>query len=75
MHLAENPLCTDPFGDHGGVLVPANVVDHVTPHKGDMKLFFDPSNLASVCTRCHNRKTARLDGAFGNPIKPLKRLP
>jgi 5-methylcytosine-specific restriction protein A len=34
-------------------------VDHVVPHKGDSVKFWDESNHQALCTRCHNRKTAR----------------
>ena len=47
---------------------PATVVDHVTPHKGDRKLFWDRANWAPMCTPCHGRKTVREDGGFGNPV-------
>jgi len=33
---------------------PATVVDHVTPHRGDMKLFWQRSNWQPLCTRCHS---------------------
>jgi len=34
---------------------PANVVDHVIPHKGDKDRFWNRSNWQSLCTTCHNR--------------------
>lgn len=39
--------------------VPAEVVDHIEPHKGDLGLFFDPANLQPLCKRCHDSKTGR----------------
>jgi 5-methylcytosine-specific restriction endonuclease McrA len=48
---------------------PATVVDHVTPHKGDHSLFWNRSNWQSLCKPCHDRKTARHDGAFGRPTR------
>src|SRR2546430_12744082 len=44
---------------------PATVVDHVVAHKGDARLFWDRSNLRALAKRCHDRKTAKYDGAFG----------
>lgn len=44
----------------------AKVVDHIKPHKGDMKLFWDVSNWQGMCKSCHDRKTAKHDGGFGN---------
>jgi 5-methylcytosine-specific restriction protein A len=33
---------------------PASVVDHITPHRGDKKLFWDYRNWQSLCAHCHN---------------------
>ncbi|KQI66956.1 HNH endonuclease [Loktanella sp. 3ANDIMAR09] len=55
--LRRNPLCAD-CGDLGAV-VPAKVVDHIEPHKGDRRLFWLRSNWQALCIPCHNRKTAR----------------
>jgi len=35
------------------------VVDHIVPHRGDRKIFWDPSNWQTLCQTCHNKKTAR----------------
>jgi len=37
----------------------ATVVDHIIPHRGDMKLFWDKSNWQPLCKKCHDAKTAR----------------
>jgi 5-methylcytosine-specific restriction protein A len=34
-------------------------VDHVTPPRGDIVLFFDIQNLQLLCEDCHRIKTAR----------------
>ncbi|MDE2468229.1 MAG: HNH endonuclease, partial [Bradyrhizobium sp.] len=31
------------------------VCDHVKPHRGDARLFWDPSNLQTLCKPCHDR--------------------
>ncbi|SHF04810.1 5-methylcytosine-specific restriction endonuclease McrA [Kaistia soli DSM 19436] len=31
-------------------------VHHIIPHKGDRALFFDLSNLESVCKGCHDKR-------------------
>jgi 5-methylcytosine-specific restriction endonuclease McrA len=36
---------------------PNGVTDHIVPHRGDRKLFESKSNLQSLCTECHNRKS------------------
>ena len=48
----------------GNRVVPATVVDHVAPHRGHRKLFWDQSNWAPACKRCHDAKTAR-EGRWG----------
>ncbi len=35
----------------------ADVVDHITPHRGDPKLFYDVNNLQILCKECHDIKT------------------
>jgi len=32
----------------------ASVVDHIKPHKGDKKLFWDRTNWQALCSHCHN---------------------
>lgn len=61
LYLAEHPWC---------VQCPAasTVVDHITPHRGDLELFWRPSNWQALCKRCHDRKTmsaARKRGSMG----------
>lgn len=56
----------------------AKVVDHITPHRGDSKLFWDTSNWQALCTPCHSgtkqaeERTGRVAGcdAEGNPLDP-----
>lgn len=64
--LAEHPLCGMRDGDlppvmsvcwEKGLHIPADVVDHIVPHRGDMKRFWDRSGWQSLCTRCHLLKT------------------
>ncbi len=63
--LRRNPLCVDPFREHGVKIVSAVCVDHRIPHRGDQALFWSESNWQALCKRCHDRKTAKEDGAFG----------
>jgi 5-methylcytosine-specific restriction protein A len=48
--------------------VPAAVTDHIIPHRGDKRLFWDANNWQALCLSCHGAKTAREDGGFGNPL-------
>ena len=64
--LARHPFCVDPYGTHGERDVLAQVTDHITPHRGNQRLFWDPKNHQSLCKCCHDRKTATEDGGFGH---------
>ena len=39
----------------------ANLVDHVIPHKGDKRLFWDRTNWQPLCKRCHDRHKQRIE--------------
>ena len=67
LYIHEQPLCVDCL-KHNRVR-PAKVVDHIVPHKGDMRLFWDRTNWQSLCFSCHSRKTACEDGGFGHRVK------
>ena len=57
--LNANPLCVS--CKEKGSLVKATVVDHIKPHRGDKKLFWDESNWQALCKRCHDKKTMTED--------------
>jgi 5-methylcytosine-specific restriction protein A len=60
--LAQNPLCASCKAD--GRLVPATVVDHVVPHGGDERLFWDEGNWKGLCNPATMRRPrARAAGA------------
>jgi len=63
--LAINPRCYA-CGER------ATVVDHITPHKGDAKLFEKTDNHLPLCKRDHDRVTALFDMRYrsGNTIEP-----
>lgn len=70
--LRAAPFCA--FCNAQGHLVPATVVDHRIPHRGDEALFFDRGNLQSLCKRCHDgakqalEKSGTLRGGDSNGI-------
>nr|WP_236871145.1 HNH endonuclease signature motif containing protein [Brevibacillus laterosporus] len=66
-YLASNPLCKKCLQE--GKVIEATVVDHITPHKGDVVLFWDEKNWQPLCASCHSRKTAKEDGGFNNCAK------
>ncbi len=51
-YLAKHPTCAK-CGE------PATVVDHIVPHKGDMKRFWDRRNWQPLCTTCHSSTKQR----------------
>ena len=63
-YLMANPLCV--LCQREGRLTPATDVDHIIPHRGDRRAFWDTSNWQALCHPCHSRKTAGEDGGFGN---------
>jgi 5-methylcytosine-specific restriction protein A len=70
-YLADHPLCCDPFGRHAGRLIPATVVDHITPHRGDVTLFWDGDNHRALCGGCNSYAAAKYQGGFGNTPAPV----
>ena len=62
--LREYPWCES--CKKSGVMELATITDHIVPHKGDDRMFWDKNNHQSLCTHCHAVKTATEDGAFGN---------
>lgn len=56
--LRKNPICMICNR------APSKVVHHVIDHRGDLKLFFDFSNLQALCKACHDRITGKTHG-FG----------
>ncbi len=61
--LAKHPLCVE--CERAGDVVLADVVDHITPHLGDVRLFWDSANnWQSMCTRHHNVKSAKEQGRY-----------
>jgi len=39
------------------------VVDHITPHKGDVSLFWDQDNWQTLCHHCHDTDKQRHERA------------
>ena len=65
--LTQHPLCVR--CEAKGIVRAAEVVDHIIPHRGDQKLFWDASNWQALCKQCHDKKTATEDGGFGNKLE------
>lgn len=54
-YLRKHPLCVECMKQ--GRYTKATVVDHIVPHRGNQKLFWDQSNWQSLCKPCHDKKT------------------
>jgi 5-methylcytosine-specific restriction endonuclease McrA len=75
VQLQEHPLCA--FCLKRGLVVPATIVDHVEPHRGDWNKFVLGA-VQSLCSHCHEstkkeieqRGFARDVGLDGWPIDP-----
>ena len=66
--LKKHPLCAE--CQREGRLTPATEVDHIKPHGGNLRLFWNKKNWQPLCKSCHSKKTAKEDGGFGNtPIE------
>lgn len=57
--LRAHPLCG--FCLNVGRLIPASVVDHIEPHRGDLALFWDRDNWQSLCKQCHDSHKQRAE--------------
>lgn len=53
--LSKNPLCVHCFKK--GLYIVSTETDHIKPHRGDAKLFWDVNNWQALCKRCHGIKT------------------
>jgi 5-methylcytosine-specific restriction endonuclease McrA len=40
-----------------GIVRASELVDHIRPHNGDLRLFWDRSNWAAMCWSCHSAKS------------------
>lgn len=55
--LRNNPLCAECLRQ--ARITPATVVDHIIPHRGDERLFWNQDNWQPLCKCCHDQKTAK----------------
>ena len=59
--LRKHPLCV--MCEKRGYVVLADVVDHIVPHRGDMKLFWDTNNWQGLCFTDHNSIKQKMEKA------------
>jgi 5-methylcytosine-specific restriction enzyme A len=74
--LIDHPLCERHL--KLGFRVASYIVDHIKPHRGDEKVFWDTSNHQALCKQCHDsykqryEKSGKIAGcsALGIPTDP-----
>jgi 5-methylcytosine-specific restriction protein A len=64
-YLQHHPLCA--MCAKAGHIVAANVVDHITPHRGNHLLFWDERNWQPLCRPCHDRSKKQIEQGRGGP--------
>jgi 5-methylcytosine-specific restriction endonuclease McrA len=69
-HLHYYPRCV--ICASAGRATQATVVDHRVRHGGDLKLFYDPTNLDSMCKQCHDSYKQRKE--LGQDVKPKRSI-
>lgn len=69
--LARDPLCK--FCAKKGIVTAGNTVDHIKPHRGKMELFFEITNLQTLCKSCHSSTKQRIEksGEFGCDVNGI----
>lgn len=74
LQLQVEPLCR--FCRERGLITPADVADHVEPHRGNRTLFWDGA-LQSLCHPCHSSTKQRMESGKGagcdergDPLEP-----
>lgn len=60
-YLQSHPLCVRCMAMDPPRYTKATVTDHIVPHRGDQKLFWNESNWQALCKPCHDRKTLTED--------------
>jgi 5-methylcytosine-specific restriction enzyme A len=61
-YLRKHPLCCCCAAN--GRVTPADVVDHIVPHKGCKMLFWERDNWQGLCERCHRVIKAKLERRY-----------
>jgi 5-methylcytosine-specific restriction endonuclease McrA len=50
----------------------ATVADHITPHRGNKVLFYDVTNIQSLCKPCHDSYKQRLETqGYAKPVETI----
>lgn len=60
-YLQQHPLCV--MCEEQGRVAAATVVDHIVPHQGDQRMFWDDTNWQALCATCHSGEKQRQEQA------------
>ena len=71
--LQKHPVCV--FCLARGIVEPAEIVDHIKPHKGDESLFWDQANWQALCKVCHDGAKQRLEKTGHLPGSDVQGMP
>lgn len=69
IHLAKHPTCVQCEAD--GHPRTGNEVDHIVPHMGDPKIFWDEKNWQTLCKTHHSMKTAAERKHWAKVLLPI----
>lgn len=58
-YLYHHPLCV--FCARVGKVTPATILDHIKPHRGNLMLFWDKTNVQGLCQTCHSSIKQRIE--------------
>ena len=73
-YLRKHPLCV--MCGRAGRFVPAAVIDHVMPHRGDRQMFWNEANWQPLCTSHHSSGKQRIErGLWREDVRTLFPLP
>jgi len=59
--LSDPHHCMCVMCEREGRDVPATVADHIRPHNGNIKLFWDENNLQGLCAAHHSKSKQQLE--------------
>ena len=72
--LGQHPWCV--MCMRAGQHLRATVVDHIVPHRGDPKLFWDEANWRPLCKPHHDREKQRAErGSAREDVRAMFPLP
>lgn len=63
IYLRAHPMCV--FCQREGRVVEARIVDHIKPHGGNERLFWDENNWQGLCKPCHDSVKAKIEHDAG----------